>query len=206
VPGTVTSYTIGFPTDWVKWHVGEGPSREYELSGKAADGPEAQVLVRHAVNGLDALCQLGGAFFVAAVWVPDRSTGVALATAQLELLTGPLDRDASWDLMLERAKAFTPQRGFKVFDRAVEVLTLPAGPAIGAVTVLAEHRPRLFGRPARPEPVQTRVDITVFPPGCSDVLCLELGTFESDLLEVLGDAARVIAQTITVVVGPPRDA
>ena len=205
MPGTVTSYTIGFPTDWVKWHVGEGPSREYELSGKAADGPEAQVLVRHAVNGLDALCQLGGAFFVAAVWVPDRSTGVALATAQLELLTGPLDRDASWDLMLERAKAFTPQRGFKVFDRAVEVLTLPAGPAIGAVTVLAEHHGRLFGRPSRPEPVQTCVDITVFPPGSSDVLCLELRTFESDLLDALGDAARVIAQTITVGVGPPRD-
>jgi len=175
VPGTVTSYTIGFPTDWVKWHVGEGPSREYELSGKAADGPEAQVLVRHAV------------------------------TAQLELLTGPLDRDASWDLMLERAKAFTPQRGFKVFDRAVEVLTLSAGPAIGAVTVLAEHHGRLFGRPSRPEPVQTCVDITVFPPGSSDVLCLELRTFESDLLDALGDAARVIAQTITVVVGPPRE-
>jgi len=155
----VTSYTIGFPTDWVKWHVGEGPSREYELSGKAADGPEAQVLVRHA----------------------------------------------SWDLMLERAKAFTPQRGFKVFDRAVEVLTLPAGPAIGAVTVLAEHHGRLFGRPSRPEPVQTCVDITVFPPGSSDVLCLELRTFESDLLDALGDAARVIAQTITVGVGPPRD-
>ena len=80
MPGTVTSYTIGFPTDWVKWHVGEGPSREYELSGKAADGPEAQVLVRHAVNGLDALCQLGGAFFVAAVWVPDRSTGTRRGT------------------------------------------------------------------------------------------------------------------------------
>lgn len=206
MPGTVASYTIGFPTDWVKWPVGEGPARADELAERAADGPAAQELVRHAVNGLDALSQLGGVFFVAALWVPDRSTGASLATAQLELLTGPLDEDASWDRMLERARAFTPQRGFKVFDRAVEVLTVPAGPAIEAVTVLAEHHPRLFGRPARPEPVQTRVDITVFPPGCSDVLCLELRTFESDLLDALGEAARVVAETITVVVGPPLDA
>lgn len=205
MPGTVASYTIGFPTDWVKWQVGEGPSREDELAVKAADGPEAQDLVRHAVNGLDALCQLGGAFFVAALWVPDRSTGVSLATAQFELLTGPLDRDASWDMMWERASTYAPQRGFKVFDRAIEELTLPAGRAIGEVTVLAENHRRLLGRPSRPEPVQMRVDITVFPPGSSDVVCLELRTFESDLLDALGDAARVIAQTITVVVGPPRE-
>jgi hypothetical protein len=204
MPGTVASYTIGFPTDWVKWQVGEGPSREDELAARAADGPEAQELVRHAVNGLDALCHLGGAFFVAALWVPERSTGVARATAQLELLTGPLDRDASWDLMWNRASAYAPQRGFTVFDRAIEVLTLPVGRAIGEVTVLAEHHRRLFGRSSRPEPVQMCVDITVFPPGSSDVVCLEPRTLESDLLDALGDAARVIAQTITVAVGPPR--
>ena len=95
MPGTVTSYTIGFPTDWVKWHVGEVPSREDELAEMAADGPAVQQLVRHAVNGLDALCQLGGVFFVGTVDLRDEAARRRSVSALVERQVGRDDSRAS---------------------------------------------------------------------------------------------------------------
>ena len=203
MPGTVKSCKIGFPEGWVLWPIYRTPNVD-ELVEKAADGPEAQAVVRHAVNGLDALCR-DGAFYFAALWVPDRSTGEVVATGQLELATGPLDRDASRDELLALAQAFRSQRGFKVFDRSVVSLELPAGPAFGAVTVLAETGRGLFGRAQRPAPVETRVEITVVPPGSSDVLCLAVRAFDSNLIGALSGQARSIAESIVVVIGPCED-
>ena len=95
MPGTVASYTIDFPTDWVKWHVGEGPSREDELAEMAADGPAAQRLVRHAVNGLDALCRLGGVFFVGTVDLRDEAARRRSVSALVERQVGRDDSPAS---------------------------------------------------------------------------------------------------------------
>jgi hypothetical protein len=205
MPGILQSYTMGVPAGWIAWNVGEGAERADELSAKAADAPEAKEIVHRGVLGLDALCQRGDALFVrAGLWVPDRTTGEVVATAQLELRTGPLDRDASWSEQLEQAKSFTSQRGFKIFDRAVEPMTVKAGPAIGEVTVLAERRGRLLARSSGPDLAQ--VEITVFPPGCSEVLCLRTITAEQGLLEALGQEARAMAESLTVVVGPRGEA
>src|ERR1035437_1960967 len=147
MPGILQSYAMGVPAGWIAWNVGRGSERADELSAKAADAPEAKEIVHRGVLGLEALCQRGDALFVrAGLWVPDRTTGEVVATAQLELRTGPLDRDASWSEQLEQAKSFTSQRGFKIFDSAVEPMTVKAGPAIGEVTVLAERRGRLLSR------------------------------------------------------------
>jgi hypothetical protein len=203
VPGTVISQSIGVFPGWIQWRVGEGPARAEELARGGTDGPAAQESVQQAVVRLDALCQADGLFFAAGLWVPDRTTGVAVASAQLELLTGAPDRDASWADELERARAFRSERGFKVFDRAVEPMTVQAGPAFGTVTVLAEtRRGGLFNRQSGPSPVETRIEVTVFPPGSSDVLRLAVRSFESDLLDPLVDQARNLADSIKVVIGP----
>ena len=205
MPGILQSYAMGVPAGWIAWNVGKGSERADELSAKAADAPEAKEIVHRGVLGLEALCQRGDALFVrAGLWVPDRTTGEVVATAQLELRTGPLDRDASWSEQLEQAKSFTSQRGFKIFDRAVEPMTVKAGPAIGEVTVLAERRGRLLARSSGPDLAQ--VEITVFPPGCSEVLCLRTITAEQGLLEALGQEARAMAESLTVVVGPRGEA
>jgi len=77
--------------------------------------------------------------------------------------------------------------------------------AFGAVTVLAETGRGLFGRAQRPSPVETRVEITVVPPGSSDVLCLAVRAFDSNLLDTLCDQARSIAEAIVVVISPCED-
>jgi hypothetical protein len=203
MPGTVISQSIGVFPGWVQWRTGEGQARAEELARGGADEAAAQESVQQAVVRLDALCQADGLFFAAGLWVPDRTTGVAVATAQLELLTGAPDRDASWADELERARAFRAERGFKVFDRAVEPMTLQAGLAFGTITVLAETpRGGLFNRRSGPSPVETRIEVTVFPPGSSDVLRLAVRSFESDLLDPLVDQARNLAESIKVVVGP----
>ena len=207
MPGILQSYAMGVPAGWIAWNVGEGSERADELSAKAADAPEAKEIVHRGVLGLDALCQRGDALFVrAGLWVPDRVTGEVTATVQLELRTGPLDRDASWSEQLEQAKSFTSQRGFKIFDRAVEPMTVQAGPAIGEVTVLAERRGRLLTRSPGRDLVEARIEITVFPPGCSEVLCLRTITAEQGLLEALSQEARAMAESLTVVVGPRGEA
>jgi hypothetical protein len=206
MPGILQSYTMGVPAGWIAWTVGQGAERADELAAKAANSPGAQEVVRRGVLGLDRVCQAGGGLFVrAGLWVPDPGTGEVVATAQLELRTGPLDRDASWSEQLKQAKSFTSQRGFKVFDRAVEPMTVQAGPAIGEVTVLAERRGRLLARSSGPDLVEAQVEITVFPPGCSEVLCLRTITAEQGLLEALGQEARAMAESLTVVVGPPSE-
>ena len=203
MPGILQSYAMGVPAGWIAWNVGEGSERADELSAKAADAPEAKEIVHRGVLGLDALSQRGDALFVrAGLWVPDRVTGEVTATVQLELRRGPMDRDASWSEEFEHAKAFTSQRGFKIFDRAVEPMTVKAGPAIGEVTVLAERRGRLL---ARSSGSVAQVEITVFPPGCSEVLCLRTITAEQGLLEALSQEARAMAESLTVVVGPPSE-
>jgi len=207
MPGILQSYAMGVPAGWIAWNVGEGSERADELSAKAADAPEAKEIVHRGVLGLDALCQRGDALFVrAGLWVPDRTTGEVVATAQLELRCGPMDRDASWSEQLEQAKSFTSQRGFKIFDRAVEPMTVQAGPAIGEVTVLAERRGRLLTRSPGRDLVEARIEITVFPPGCSEVLCLRTITAEQGLLEALSQEARAMAESLTVVVGPRGEA
>ena len=207
MPGILQSYAMGVPAGWIAWNVGEGSERADELSAKAADAPEAKEIVHRGVLGLDALCQRGDALFVrAGLWVPDRTTGEVVATAQLELRCGPMDRDASWSEEFEHAKAFRSQRGFKIFDRAVAPMTVQAGPAFGEVTVMAERRGRLLARSSGPDLVEAQVEITVFPPGCSEVLCLRTITAEQGLLEALAQEARAMAESLTVVVGPRGEA
>ena len=201
MPGIISAYTMGFPPGWFGWEVGQGEDRANAIAERAADGAEAQALVRHGVVSFDALCRQQGVFYAAAVWVPDRSTGGCPALASLELLTGPTDRDASFEDALRLAQAGRSARGFTVFDRGVQEMDLPAGPAICEVTVLAEKRPR-FARRGGADPVESRVEITVFPPGCSDILRLQVVTRETDLLEALAEAARTMAESLTVDVGP----
>jgi hypothetical protein len=207
MPGILQSYAMGVPAGWIAWTVGQGAERADELAAKAANSPGAQKFVRRGVLGLDRICQADGGLFVrAGLWVPDPGTGEVVATAQLELRTGPLDRDASWSKQLEQAKSFTSQRGFKVFDRAVEPMTVQAGPAIGEVTVLAERRGRLLTRLPGRDLVEARIEITVFPPGCSEVLCLRAMTPQTGLLQALSQEARAMAESLTVVVGPRGEA
>ena len=206
MPGTVKSCGISFPDGWIWWPIHRGPVKVDELVEEAADGPDAQAVVRRALDVLDALCRDDGFFYCAALWVPDRTTGDVVATARVSLATGPLERDASRDELLEIARGVRSQRGVKLFDRAVVSLEMPAGPAYGCVTVLAETSRGVFGIGRRPSPVQTRAEITVVPPGSSDVLCLSLLTFDSNLIDALGVQAGLIAESIVVGIGPAEDA
>ena len=202
MPGVVTAYTMGFPPGWASWTVGRGVETADAVAAKAADGPDAQELVRRGVLGLESLCEQEGLFFAAALWVPDRSTGETAATARLELLTGPREVEASYEDALQKARHLKGERGFKIFDRAVEEMTVPAGRAFAEVTMLAE-RSAPFGRSKGPARVESRVQITFFPPGCSEVLSLLVMTVDPTLTEAIAEAAHAAADSLTVTVGPP---
>ncbi len=79
-------YTIGFPPDWYRWDVGTGAQVVDSIVERAADTDVARDTVRRGVLGLDELCvREQAAILVAALWLPDRTTGGTVATARLEL-------------------------------------------------------------------------------------------------------------------------
>lgn len=138
------------------------------------------------------------AILVAALWLPDRTTGGTVATARLELLVNPGVPDFEQHLRLaQRAKV---ERGLKVFERIVDTLDVPAGRALTAITTLAE-KDGLFSRSQEPRLVETRVDVTVFPPGSSDTVCLHAMTVDQAITESLGEQVRAAVDSLTVTLG-----
>lgn len=196
----ITGYTIGFPPDWYRWEVGTGAQVVDSIVDRAADTDVACDTVRRGVLGLDELCvREEAAILVAALWLPDRTTGGTVATARLELLVNPGVPDLDEHRRLaQHAKA---ERGMKVFDRVVDTMDLPAGRALTVVTTLAEKSGGLFSRGHEPQLVETRIDVTVFPPGSSDTLSLHSMTVDQGITESLGEQVRAALESLTVTLG-----
>lgn len=196
----IAGYTIGFPPDWYRWEVGTGAQVADGIAERAADSPEAREVVRRGVLGLDELCvKEAAAVLVAALWLPDRVTGGTVATARLELL---VNRGVPvFDRHVRLAQSASAGRGMKIFERIVQTMDPPAGQALAVITTLAERSGGMFSRTREPNLVQTRIDVTVFPPGSSDTLCLHAMTVDQEITETLGEHVGAIVDSVTVTVG-----
>lgn len=199
MPGTVTSYKIGIFKDWVFWQRDGAQLDVAALATRAADTSESQAVAATAIEELEAECRTG-VIYVAGVWVPDRATGRAVASARLELRTGPTDRDVSRDDGLRIASGPFYEPGFTVMDRGVSAFEVPAGPAVGEVTQLSRPARGVFRR--EPGFEELRVVVTVYPPGSSDVVCVDVRTRDLNLVDALCDAARGFADSLELQVGP----
>lgn len=200
MPGSVTTYKIGIFEGWAFWQRDAvDPVDVAAIAAEAADGPEAQAVAAIAIQELEAECRTG-VIYVAGLWVPDRTTGRAVASARLELRTGPADRDVSRDEGLRIASGPFSEPGFTVRDRGVSAFEVPAGPAVGEVTQLSSSARGVFRRVPGFEEV--RVVVTVYPAGSSDVVCIDLRTRDVSLVDELCDSARGFADSLVLQVGP----
>ena len=200
MPGTVTTYKVGIFEGWAFWQRDKvDPVDVAAIAADAADGPEAQAVAAIAIQELEAECRTG-LVYVAGLWVPDRATGRAVASARLELRTGPTDRDVSRDEGLRIASGPFYEPGFTVRDRGVSAVEVPAGPAVGEVTQLSRPARGVFRR--KPGFEELRVVVTVYPAGSSDVMCIDLRTRDMSLVDELCDSARGFADSLELRVGP----
>ena len=128
------------------------------------------------------------------VWVPDRSVPEVAGLMTVDWVLPdegrPLDRCYYRGLIDPDRR-----RGHTVFNRQVNEMEVPAGPALLVREVIARRdSPWLPWR----KTLQENVIYTVFPPGCSDALELTFVTFALDRGEELAADAATILDTLHV--------
>lgn len=195
--GEIGNFYIGSPPGWFAWNIGEAAARCDDLVASVSDGGIRRAL-RERILSIDSSVGKNGAMLWAGLWVPEPATGGVLAVARVELLVLQSDRPAVRDEVLAERNA-DPFEAFKVFDRAVIPIDIPAGPAVVEAMVMAE-RPRGVLRRLAGAAVESRVVYTIVPEGSGEGLRLEVLTDRPDVIDDLVEQAARLADTVTVVV------
>lgn len=192
-PQVIAGWDVGAPPDWAA------------LPLASVDGPEGQSVLgtlRTLAEGLavgeDARARLTQ-FLVSAqpglledhlillgVWVPDPEAGVPQGVVKAELLL-EADRDGFEGLV----HASDPPPGQERLHLETFRVDLPAGPA-----VLVDHQGVVDGT------VEQYLQFVVFPGGTTDAISLAFSTTALHRVEEFAVAARDIADSLVVQLGP----
>jgi hypothetical protein len=128
------------------------------------------------------------------VWVPDRSVPEIAGLMTVDWVLP--DEGRLLDRCYYRGLIDPDRRrGHIVFNRRVDEVEVPAGPALLVREVIARRDSRWL--PWR-KTLQENVIYTVFPPGCSDALELTFVTFALDRGEELAADATAMLDTLHV--------
>lgn len=188
------SYELRAPDTWASIPViDEDPGWAQDAAASLCDSESAQAaLAARLVRTHPEL--IADPHLLLGVWVPDRSipdvAGLMTVDWVLPDEDRPLDRSYYRGLI-------EPDRriGHTVFDRYVDEVEVPAGPALLVREVIARPDSRWF--PWR-KALQQNVIYTVFPPGCSDALELIFVAFALERSEELAADAVAVLDTLRV--------
>lgn len=182
----------GVPERWASWFPGRGVEEAGRVAGVLADEEQAQARVREAVLAFDAN-RGDGAVLSLGIWVPDPTTGEAVAAMRLELLAGEPGRATTVAGVFEAQRRQPRVRGIKMFHHDAAPAEVNAG---DAVIVTRTYAPRKTGQ------VVTSVEWTVVPPDCQDGLLLIMSTPYAAMAEAMADQSVIIVNLLTVTLEP----
>ncbi|MBV9013136.1 MAG: hypothetical protein JO272_14005 [Pseudonocardiales bacterium] len=193
------SYELSAPDTWASLPVVEGdPGWTQDTAALLCDGEAVRVTLAAKLERTHPEL-IADLHLLLGAWVPDRSVpdiaGLMTVDWVLPDEGRPLDRCYYRGLI-------DPDRrsGHTVFNRQVDEVEVPAGPALLVREVIARRDSPWF--PWR-KTLQENVIYTVFPPGCSDALELTFVTFALDRGEELAADAAAVLDTLRVTLEEP---
>lgn len=190
----IVYYHLGAPPAWghlplEPLHGPEGGAIRQEIAALAADltvtAEGAERLERELLRAQPSLSEPDT--LSVAVWVPDAETGSPVAHLVVELFATDGATPDDFVAGLDR----TPGPGQTILRLDIERITLPVGEAVVIDSIGSEEGGEL-------EQVLTYL---VFPTGSDDGLSLTFASSALDLDTELAEAARAIAETLTVTLG-----
>lgn len=177
---------------WHKIPVEPDPSEWPQAVAEAlADGEAAR---RRIADNLrrehDGLVGEPNSHLMIGIWVPDRTSGEIAAVMVLDLLVPGPGLDPVTREGYRRLVDPDRRKGIEVYERTLEEVDVPAGPALVAREVIA----RSAGRFSRRKDLQANVIYTVFPLGSCDAVQFTCSTELLHLADAMAaDAAAAVA-------------
>jgi hypothetical protein len=193
-PAPLGSYELCVPDTWASIPgIEEDSGWAQDVAALLCDGDSTQaaLAVRLARTHPELIAE---PHLLLGVWVPDRSAPDVAGLMTVDWVLPDEDRPLGRSYY---RGLIEPDRrvGHTVFDRHVDEVDVPAGPALLVREVIARPDSRWF--PWR-KALQENVIYTVFPPGCSDALELTFVAFALEHGEELAADAVAVLDTLRV--------
>ena len=190
--GRIDAYHLGAPDTWVGVPQPTPPDFADELTdhlvGRLDDGQRHRADVLQHVKGVVAELTEQESLGVA-VWVPDTDRPVLAAAMVVDFVVPSPGVAFDAATLLEIARSSTPPDGVERLSRSVELVELPAGPAVVQREIVAD----LPGGE-----VEENIKYTVFPPKAAEALAISFASPHLELGERLEADALAIAESLTV--------
>lgn len=185
---TIGRFVYGTTPTWGTWTPSWGASQASEVAAEVASTDSGRRCVAEAIRDYDREIARVDGLVGAAVWVPHAERGTPMAV----MVAGAVRGDAAMPTAqehLEELRRPAKRRGVKVFDRTVERVDLPVGPAVVEIEIAASRMSRR---------VVCGVAWTIFPDGYLDTVQMHFRTPFPDVLHALRGESELMVGSLQI--------